>query len=206
MSMITRLLSGIDRLSKILGAVTMVMTAILIVVMSYEMVVRRGFDSPTLWAFDVSYMLSGVIFVAAVPFALLHNEHVRIDFLSTRLPLRVQHSANLFFYAALFLPAIFILARVAVGEAWNAFVTGQTERVSPWAPLIWPYYSALAVGLVALVLQVLAEMVRHAMQIISPTAPVGAQAAPSAERPVVVAKAIGASMPVDISALAAEKT
>ena len=58
----------------------MVMTAILIVVMSYEMVVRRGFDSPTLWAFDISYMLSGVIFVAAVPYALLRNEHVRIDF------------------------------------------------------------------------------------------------------------------------------
>ena len=58
------------------------------------------------------------------------------------------------------MPAIFILARAAVSEAWNAFVTGQVERVSPWAPLIWPYYSALATGLVALVLQVLAEMVR----------------------------------------------
>jgi TRAP-type mannitol/chloroaromatic compound transport system permease small subunit len=206
MSMIARLLSGIGWLSRILGGVTMAMTAILIVVMSYEMVVRRGFDAPTLWAFDVSYMLSGVIFVAAVPFALLRNEHVRIDFLSTRLPLRVQHAANLFFYAALFLPAIFILARVAVGEAWTAFVTGQTERVSPWAPLIWPYYSALAVGLVALVLQVLAEMVRHAMQIVSPTAPVGAQAAPSVAAPVIAAKPIDAPMPADMAALAAEKS
>jgi hypothetical protein len=56
-----------------------------------------------------------------------------------------------------------------------------------------------------LVLQVLAEMVRHVMQIISPTAPVGAQTAPSAEIPL-VAKAIGTPMPADIAALAAKKT
>ncbi len=204
--MFTRLLLVIDWLSRILGGITMVMTAILIVVMSYEMVVRRGFDSPTLWAFDVSYMLSGVIFVAAVPYALLRNEHVRIDFLSSRLPLRVQHAVNLFFYAALFLPAIFILARAAVSEAWNAFVTGQVERVSPWAPLIWPYYSALATGLVALVLQVLAEMVRHLMQVIRPTAAVGAQAGPSADSPAVAVRTIDAPMPGDLAALAAEKS
>ena len=117
MSMIARLLTVIDWLSKILGAITMVMTAILIVVMSYEMVVRRGFDAPTLWAFDISYMLSGIIFVAAVAYALLRNEHVRIDFMSSRLPMRVQHAANLLFYAALFLPAIYILSTTAVGTS-----------------------------------------------------------------------------------------
>ena len=89
----------------------MVMTGILILVMSYEMVVRRLLNSPTLWAFDVSYMLSGVIFVAAMAFTLLRNEHVRIDFLSSRLPIRVQHAAEpAVFMSTLFLPAIYILA------------------------------------------------------------------------------------------------
>lgn len=203
--MITRLLTAIDALSKLLGAITMVLTAILIVVMSYEMVVRRGFDSPTLWAFDISYMLSGVIFVAAAPYALLYNEHVRIDFLSTRLPLRAQHGANLLFYAALFLPAIYILSTTAVENAWRAFVTGEVERVSPWAPLIWPYYSALAVGLVALVLQTIAEMIRHAMQVIKPTAPVGS---PEPMLPPVSTPSLATPEPqaaIPPAALAAEK-
>ena len=93
-SSIARLLSVIDWISKILAYMTMVMTGILILVMSYEMVVRRLLNAPTLWAFDVSYMLSGVIFVAAMAFTLQRNEHVRIDFLSTRLPIRLQHAAQ----------------------------------------------------------------------------------------------------------------
>ncbi len=29
-------------------------------------------------------------------------------------------------------------------RAWRAFMTGEVEHVSPWAPLMWPFYSALA--------------------------------------------------------------
>jgi len=35
------------------------------------------------------------------------------------------------------------------------------EHVSPWAPLIWPFYSALAIGLAALTLQVLVDAYRY---------------------------------------------
>ena len=208
MSIIARLLTAIDSLSKILGAITMVMTAVLIVVMSYEMVVRRGFDAPTLWAFDISYMLSGIIFVAAVPYALLHNEHVRIDFMSSRLPIRAQHAANLLFYAALFLPAIYLLSTTAVGTAWRAFATGEVERVSPWAPVIWPYYSALAVGLVALLLQTIAEMIRHGMQVIVPTAAVGSQGPAPTDMPARAVTETELQVPIsaEIPALAVKKT
>ena len=168
MSTISRLLAVVDWVSRILGYMTMVMTGMLILVMSYEMVARRLFNAPTLWAFDVSYMLSGVIFVAAMAFTLQRNEHIRIDFLSTRLPIRLQHAINLVLYVTLLLPAIYILSAAAVREAWDAFMTGQVERVSPWSPLIWPYYFGLAIGLCALTLQVVAEIIRHAINLVSP--------------------------------------
>jgi TRAP-type mannitol/chloroaromatic compound transport system permease small subunit len=167
-SLIARLLSFIDWISRILAYMTMVMMGMLILVMSYEMVARRLLNAPTLWAFDISYMLSGVIFVASMAFTLQRNEHIRIDFLSTRLPIRLQHAVNLVFYVTLFLPAMYILSAAAVREAWDAFMTGQLERVSPWSPLIWPYYSGLAIGLCALTLQVIAEVIRHAINMFSP--------------------------------------
>lgn len=165
---LARPLSVIDGLTRVLGAVTMVMTAALVAVMSYEMVVRRGFNAPTLWAFDISYMLSGLIFVMAVPYALLHNEHVRIDFLSSRMPDRLQHAVNLLLYAGLFLPCIYMIATTAVDAAVKAYVTGEVERVSPWSPVIWPYYTGLATGLCALVLQAVAQMIRHTAELVAP--------------------------------------
>jgi TRAP-type C4-dicarboxylate transport system permease small subunit len=53
-SVIARLLLVIDGISKLLAYITMVMMGLLILVMSYEMVVRRILNAPTLWAFDVS--------------------------------------------------------------------------------------------------------------------------------------------------------
>lgn len=178
--MIARLLYVIDGISKCFAYVTMLMTGVLILVMSYEMVVRRFLNAPTLWAFDISYMLSGLIFVCAMAYTLQRDEHVRIDFLSSRLPLRVQHAVNLFFYATLLLPALGILCIAGVNETWNAFSTGQVERVSPWSPRVWPYYLGLAVGLCALFLQVIAEMIRHAMKMIAP-APASQTAEPDAK-------------------------
>ncbi len=166
--MIARLLTIIDGISKGLAYITMLLTGILILVMSYEMVVRRFFNSPTLWAFDVSYMLSGLIFVAAMAFTLKRDEHVRIDFLSSRLPLRVQHAVNLVLYATLLLPALYIVCAAGIDETWTAFTTGQVERVSPWSPRVWPYYLGLTVGLCALFLQVVAEMIRHAAKVFAP--------------------------------------
>jgi TRAP-type mannitol/chloroaromatic compound transport system permease small subunit len=147
---------------------TMAMTGVLILVMSYEMFVRRILNAPTLWAFDVSYMLSGIIFVAAMAFTLQRNEHVRIDFVSTKMPVRVQHLVNVVFYVTLLLPAIYILTATAVSDAWEAYVTGQVERVSPWSPVIWPYYFGLAAGLVAFFLQIIAEVIRHVIKAVIP--------------------------------------
>jgi TRAP-type mannitol/chloroaromatic compound transport system permease small subunit len=167
---IAKLLYVIDGISKILAYITMLLTGILILVMSYEMVVRRVFNAPTLWAFDISYMLSGLIFVAAMAFTLLRDEHVRIDFLSSRMPLRVQNAVNLILYATLLLPALYILCAAGIDETWTAFKTGQVERVSPWSPRIWPYYLGITIGLCALLLQVIAEMIRHAIKVMTPDA------------------------------------
>ena len=40
-------------------------------------------------------------------------------------------------------------------------MTGEVETVSPWAPLMWPFYSVLAIGLGALALQLAAEGLRN---------------------------------------------
>jgi TRAP-type mannitol/chloroaromatic compound transport system permease small subunit len=186
-SVIARLLFVIDGISKVLAYITMVMVGLLILVMSYEMVVRRILNAPTLWAFDVSYMLSGMIFVMATGFTLLRNEHIRIDFLSTKMPLPAQHAANIAFYVTLFVPALYILSVAATRDTLDAFMTSRVERVSPWSPVIWPYYLGLTVGLWALLLQSVAEVIRHAIKIIAREAAPAAQT-PAAEIPALAGK------------------
>jgi TRAP-type mannitol/chloroaromatic compound transport system permease small subunit len=154
-------LRSADRLSRLIGGAAMVMIAALVLVVFSEVVARYAFDSPTVWAYDITYMLNGVIYLLGAGLALSKNLHVRIDFLSTRLPVRVQHGVNLLFYAVLFLPVFGLVTRRAAVKALRAFSTGELEPVSPWAPLIWPFYAGIAIGLACLWLQALAETVRH---------------------------------------------
>jgi len=70
--------------------------AILVVAMLYEVLARYVFNAPTLWAFDISYMLNGSIFILGAAFALQQDAHVRIDFL------------NLNFFPYQFLPLLIV--------------------------------------------------------------------------------------------------
>ena len=76
-----RLLLGIDRFSTFVGQAFAWCVVALTGVVVYEVVVRYAFRAPTSWAFDVSYMLYGTLFMMAGAYALSRNAHVRGDFL-----------------------------------------------------------------------------------------------------------------------------
>jgi len=133
------------------------MALIMVLAMIYEVFSRYALNSPTLWAFDISYMLNGCIFLLGCAYALKEETHVRVDFLSSRMPPAVQRWFNAGFYLLVLTPIIGGLTYVAGRRAWHAFVNGEVEHVSPWAPLMWPFYLALALGLAGLTYQLIVD-------------------------------------------------
>lgn len=152
-----KIVDFIDHVSRAIGAWSMVLIVALVAIVVFEVVMRRFLNAPTLWAFDVSYMLNGAIFLGAAGYALLNDAHVKVTFLSDRLPTRTRLIVNGVFYLSLFAPVVGLLSFVAIREAYTAYATGTTERVSPWAPMIWPFYSGLAIGVFGLWLQGVAQ-------------------------------------------------
>ena len=150
----------IDNISRGLAIATMTIVVVLVSIMVFEVIMRRLFNAPTLWAFDLAYMLNGCIFIGASSYALLVNAHIRIDFLSSRFSPRTRSAVEAVFLLVCFLPAFGLLAHAAVMQAVDAFAAGTTDRVSPWAPRIWPYYAGLAIGICGLWLQALSETIK----------------------------------------------
>ncbi len=157
-------LTAIDRISDLSAWVAKGMLLALIGAMIWEVAARYIFDSPTLWAFDISYMLNGTIFLLGAGFTLKADAHVRIDFLSSALPLKAQQWLNAFFYLCILLPVFSAFAYIASKKALQAFTTLEVESVSPWAPFVWPFYSVIAIGLWVLALQFIADGIRYLQQ------------------------------------------
>jgi len=149
-----------DAISSALSRLSEAVALLLVASMIYEVVARYIFGAPTLWAFDLSYMSTGVLFILGAGQALRDGAHIRIDFLSSRFPARIRNLIDGIAFVFLLTPLLGALAWVGVRRAWTAFVTGEVETVSPWAPLMWPFYSLLALGLVALALQIAVEGIR----------------------------------------------
>ena len=154
------LLSVIDRISQMLGRISELVVVLLIASMLYEVVARYVFGAPTLWAFDIAYMSTGALFVLGAAQTLREDAHVRIDVLSSRFPPRLRGAIDGVAFLFLLCPIFAMLARIAGQKAWRAFLNGEVETVSPWAPLMWPFYSVLTLGLAVLALQLAAQGIR----------------------------------------------
>ena len=155
------LFNRLDKISIIIGAVAQFMVVLLVISMIYEVIARYAFNAPTLWAFDISYMLNGTIFLLGAALTLRDDAHVRIDFLSSMLPRRLQQWINGGFYLLILGPIFFMFGYIASKKSWKAFITSEVESVSPWAPLVWPFYSVIAIGLLSFGIQFLVEGIKY---------------------------------------------
>lgn len=136
--------------------------AILVTAMVWEVFARYVLHAPTVWAFDVAYMMNGAIFLLGTAWVMRQNEHISIDVVRKHLPKSFARISDLVLYLLVLFPLFAVLSKVSIHKAWMAWTLNEVEMVSPWAPLMWPFYACIALGLIAFTLQLLAHGLRCA--------------------------------------------
>ena len=128
--------------------------------LTYEGFARYLFNAPTLWAFDLSYMLYGALFMLGAHYTLLRGAHIRTDMLwekfSPRLKGRIDATAYVFF----FFPAMILLFYASVDEAWHAWKIGELSEQTAWRPVLWPFKAVVPVTALLLMIQGLSELLK----------------------------------------------
>jgi TRAP-type mannitol/chloroaromatic compound transport system permease small subunit len=155
-----RLLLGIDRFSTLVGQLFAWCIVLLTGVITYEVFVRYVFRAPTTWAYDVSYMLYGTLFMMAGAYTLSRNGHVRGDFLYRNFPPRRQAWFDLVLYILFFFPAIFAFMISGLHFFEDSFRQNERSMFSPTGPVIWPFKFLIPLVGFLLLLQGLVEVVR----------------------------------------------
>ena len=78
----------------------------MIVGVSYEVFVRYVFNAPTIWAYDVTYMLYGSHFMLGAAYTLSKGGHVRTDFFYANWSQRTQGWVDAVSYLLFFFPKL----------------------------------------------------------------------------------------------------
>jgi TRAP-type mannitol/chloroaromatic compound transport system permease small subunit len=111
----------------------------LVAVVAWEVIARYAFNAPTIWSFDLTYMLYGTIFMLGAAYALHKGAHIRTDFFFEKWSLRTKGVIDSVAYIVFFFPSIFTFLIVSGGEGWYAFEIGETSEQTPWRPILWPF-------------------------------------------------------------------
>lgn len=132
----------------------------LFLIMGYEVFMRFVFTLPTFWAYELAYMITGAHFVLGIAYVTKNRRHIRIDFIYSRFPPRVQAGIDCAVYVFFILPvAAWITWRLGA-VALEAYRVGEVSGESAWNPVIWPLRTVAAIGFLMFTLQVAAEAVR----------------------------------------------
>ncbi|MDJ0825684.1 MAG: TRAP transporter small permease [Rhodobacter sp.] len=89
-------LGGFARISLFLGRVTMLLIALLVGVMTFEVVLRYVFERPTLWANELSLWMAGFLFLFAGLYAMQQRSHIRIFLVYDLFPRWLQKACDTF--------------------------------------------------------------------------------------------------------------
>ena len=159
----------IERLSTWVGKAFAWCILVLTFATTYEVFVRYVLREPTSWAFDMSYIMYGSLFMMAGAYTLARGGHVRGDVIFRLWPPRVQAAIELVLFILFFFPGIGALIYAGIDyamESWSYMPFGPEGRRgeisinSPAGVPIAPLKTILPLAAFFLFLQGIAEVLR----------------------------------------------
>jgi TRAP-type mannitol/chloroaromatic compound transport system permease small subunit len=127
---------------------------------AWEVFVRYVLGTPTSWAFDVSFIMYGTLFMMGGAYTLSRGGHVRGDFLYRLWRPRTQAIVDLVLYVGFFFPGVVALIVVGFKYAARSWSYGEVSVNSPAGIPIFQFKSVMVAAGILLFVQGAAQMMR----------------------------------------------
>jgi TRAP-type mannitol/chloroaromatic compound transport system permease small subunit len=161
-----RVVRAIDAFTNATGTCVAWLNVPLVFAVCYEVVSRYAFDAPTIWSYDLTYMLYGAIFMLGAAYTLQQGAHIRTDFFFERWSVRTRAIIDSTAYILFFFPSLVVLLLVSWSEGWYSFVIGELSEQTPWRPILWPFKMVVPLTCLLLLIQGVSETIKsiHAVR------------------------------------------
>ncbi len=127
---------------------------------TYEVFVRYVIDRPTVWAFDVSFLMYGTMFMLAGAYTLSRDAHVRADMIYRLLKPRTQAGMELFLYFIFFFPGVLALIFAGWKYASRSWRYHEVSINSPAGVPIYQFKTVIVAAGILLLIQGIAQVMR----------------------------------------------
>lgn len=151
---------AVDKLSTWVGHAFAWCIIVMTFGVSYEVFVRYVLGSPTAWAFDLSYIMYGALFMMGGAYTLARDAHVRGDIFYRLWPARVQATVELILYFIFFFPGVLALIIAGWKFAAKSYRWLEVSSMSPANIPVWQFKFIIPAAGLLLFIQGIAQVCR----------------------------------------------
>ena len=128
--------------------------------LTYEVVARYWFHAPTIWAFDMTYMLYGSLFMLGAAYALLKGGHIRTDMFYEKYSNRGKGMVDAAAYLFFFFPGLLLVFFSSIDEAYHAWLIMERSEQTAWRPILAPFKTVVPLTALLLIVQGVSEFLK----------------------------------------------
>lgn len=145
-----------EKIGKTIG--WMLLAAVLI--SAGNALIRKTFDISSNAFLEAQWYLFGAVFMLGAGYVFLHDQHVRIDVVSSKISRRKQIWIDAIGIAFFLLPLCIFVVWTSLPSLQTAIMTKEVSA-NPGGLLRWPVYALVPVGFALLALQSVSELIKR---------------------------------------------
>lgn len=162
--MFSKIANGIDKFNLMQGKITSMLIIPLLVVVLYEVFMRYGFNSPTVWGFEATAFLYGLHYMFGLAYTDVTKGHVRVDIFTSLAPKKIRAAISALTTLVFFMPVMVCMTIWSTKFAIYS-IQGLERNSTSWAPPIWPFKIIMAFCFFILLLQGISNLIRDLQEL-----------------------------------------
>jgi TRAP-type mannitol/chloroaromatic compound transport system permease small subunit len=155
-----KIIDVVDGFSERTGTLFSWMIFPLVAGLTYEVFARYVFSAPTIWAFDLTYMLYGSHFMLGAGYTLMRGAHIRTDLLFEKYSERKKGLVDTIAYLFFFFPGLGFLLLSGLDESIHAWKIRELSEQTAWRPPLYPFKTVVPVAAALLIVQGVSELLK----------------------------------------------
>ena len=150
----------IDQLNTKLGNAVSWLTAVLMVIICIDVVMRYLFSSTKTWVLELEWHLFAIIFLIGAAYTLLEDKHVRVDLFYEKFSVRKKNIVNIIGVLIFLIPWSIVIIYYGYEYAINSYSFREGSPQPNGLPARYIIKSFIAIGFFLLFLQGLSVLIK----------------------------------------------
>jgi TRAP-type mannitol/chloroaromatic compound transport system permease small subunit len=150
----------IDGISETIGRFVYWLLLIAVLISSINAVVRKAFNMSSNAYLEAQWYLFAAVFMLGAGYVFLHDQHVRIDFISSKFSRKTQTWVDVVGIGVFLIPLCITVIFMALPSVKLAIATNEVSA-NPGGLIRWPLYILVPIGFGLLAIQSLSELIKR---------------------------------------------